>query len=235
MGRILQVQAALTTAALSLFLLAGFKSAHNAHFDQITVERIDVVDKEGHRRMVISNDSRMPGPMQKGELLAPSGGRKGMIFYNEEGTEDGGLIFSGKRVDGKITAVGSLTFDQFEHDQTVALQYVDDNGTRRAGLAITDYPTNVSIKEFMDRAREIGLMPDGPEKDTARQRFQNLRPRPRLYVGRARDDGSSIVSLSDAAGKVRLRLRVGADGDAAIEFLDNTGHVSRRLAPSDLP
>ena len=59
-----------------------------------------------------------------------------MIFYNDEGTEDGGLIFSGKKENGKVSAVGSLTFDQYEQDQTIALQYIDDSGQRRAGLAI---------------------------------------------------------------------------------------------------
>jgi len=157
-----------------------------------------------------------------------------MLFYNEEGTENGGLIFSGKKVDGKVTAVGSLTFDQYEQDQTIALQYVDDNGTRRAGLAITDYSPAISLKDFIDRNNEINRMPDGPEKTAARQQFQSLRPRARLYFGRARNDGSSLVSLSDATGKERLRLRVSTDGDAAIEFLDDQGRVSRRLTATDV-
>ena len=77
-------------------------------------------------------------------------------------------------------------------------------------------------------------MPEGPAKTAARREFQNLRPRSRLYVGRARNDGSSLVSLSDGSGKERLRLRVTMDGDSAIEFLDNEGKVSRRLTASDL-
>jgi hypothetical protein len=234
MRRALQVYAVVATAVSSILLLTGFQNTNNARFGEITVERINVIDKEGRNRMVISNESRMPGPMQRGELLAPNGGRTGMLFYNEEGTENGGLIFSGKKADGKLSAVGSLTFDQYEQDQTIALQYVDDNGTRRAGLAITDYPQNISIKEVMDRGRQIREMPDGPEKNAARQQYRAFLPRSRLYVGRARDDGSSLVSLSDATGKERLRLRVAPDGDSAIEFLDNEGRVSRRLTATDL-
>jgi hypothetical protein len=232
--RTLQLYAVAVTAALTVMLLSGFQSNNN-RFSEITVERINVVDKDGHNRMVISNDTRMPGPMQRGQLLVPNnGGRTGMLFYNEEGTENGGLIFSGHKVDGKIAAVGSLTFDQYEQDQTIALQYVDDNGTRRAGLNITDYPTNVSSKEFLDRNSEINQMPDGPEKTAARQQFRTLLPRSRLYIGRARNDGSSLVSLSDANGKERLRLRVMEDGESAIEFLDNQGKVVRSLAASDV-
>jgi hypothetical protein len=234
MKNVLRTCAVGAMAVLAAVLLTGFQSTNNTRFEEITVERINVVDKAGHNRLVISNDSRMPGPMQRGQLLAPNGGRTGMLFYNAEGTENGGLIFSGQKVDGKVTAVGSLTFDQYEQDQSIALQYVDDNGARRAGLAITDYSPTISLKDFIDRNNEINRMPEGPEKTAARQQFQTLRPRSRLYIGRARNDGSSLISLSDANGKERLRLRVTADGDSAIEFVDNDGKVSRRLSATDI-
>jgi hypothetical protein len=43
-----------------------------------------------------------------------------------------------------------------------------------------------------------------------------------------------LVSLSDANGKERLRLRVMPDGESAIEFLDNQGKVVRSLTASDV-
>ena len=229
----LQLYAVAVTAVLAIVLMSGFQSTNNARFGEITVERINVVDKDGHNRMIISNDSRMPGPIQRGQEWAPNTGRTGMLFYNEEGTENGGLIFSGHKTNGKVTAVGSLTFDQYEQDQTIALQYVDDGGNRRAGN-ITDYSPDISLREFIDRNNEINKMPDGPEKTAARQQFQTLRPHSRLYVGRARNDGSSLVSLSDANGKERLRLRVMPDGESAIEFLDNQGKIVRSLTSSDV-
>jgi hypothetical protein len=233
--KMLQLYTVAVTAVLAIVLMSGFQGTNNARFGEITVERINVVDKDGHNRMIISNESRMPGPIQRGQEWAPnSGGRTGMLFYNEEGTENGGLIFSGHKTNGKVTAVGSLTFDQYEQDQTIALQYVDDGGSRRAGLNITDYSPNISLKEFIDRNNEINKMPDGPEKTAARQQFRALLPRSRLYVGRARDDGSSLVSLSDANGRERLRLRVRTDGESAIEFLDNQGKVVRSLTASDV-
>src|SRR4051812_18766482 len=124
MAKAMHAYAVVTTSLLLFLMLTGFQTGNANRFTEITVERINVVDTGGQNRMVISNDARMPGVMQKGELLSPNGGRTGMLFYNEEGTENGGLIFSGKKVDGKITAVGSLTFDQYEQDQNIALQYV---------------------------------------------------------------------------------------------------------------
>src|SRR5215470_3396598 len=124
MKNALQVYAFAVAAVLAVLLMSGFQNTSGTRFGEITVERINIVDKDGRNRMVISNDSRMPGPMIRGELLAPNSGRTGVLFYNEEGTENGGLIFSGRKVDGKVRAVGSLTFDQYEQDQTIALQYV---------------------------------------------------------------------------------------------------------------
>jgi hypothetical protein len=52
-------------------LMSGFQRTNNARFGEITVERINVVDKDGHNRMIISNDSRMPGPIQRDKSGLP--------------------------------------------------------------------------------------------------------------------------------------------------------------------
>jgi hypothetical protein len=232
MRKALDVYVVVAASILTIVLLSGFQ-INNTRFAEITVERINVVDENGQNRLVISNSSRMPGIIQRGEVLTANGGRTGMLFFNDEGTEAGGLIFSGKKVDGKVTAVGSLTFDQYEQDQTITLQYVDDNGTRRAGLNIVDRPTTASTKDMIERSQALNAMPEGPEKTAARQALWELRSRPRLYVGRSRDDGSSLVSLSDAEGRERLRVSVTLGGDTAIEFLDDTGNVLRRITAKD--
>ena len=64
----------------------------------------------------------------------------GMIFYNDEGTENGGLIFSGRKNDkGQVADAGvSLSFDRYGAGQTVQLAGVDDNENHFAGLQIND-------------------------------------------------------------------------------------------------
>jgi hypothetical protein len=155
-----------------------------------------------------------------------------LIFYNDDGTEDGGLIFSGKLENGKPNAAGSLTFDQYEQDQTIALQYVEQNGTRRAGLAINDQPANISSMELAEKWNAWNRMPEGPEKIKERDRLRQYRFNNRLYIGRSRDNGASLVQLSDGEGKPRLQLIVGADGSARIEFLNETGQVVNRITPA---
>ncbi|HEX4961670.1 MAG TPA: hypothetical protein VF173_12575 [Thermoanaerobaculia bacterium] len=228
--RLLKAYATVATLVFAVLILSAFATQRRKpKFQEIDVERINIVEKNGAIRLVISNEERSPGPIERGKPFGyPGGSRAGMIFYNDEGTEDGGLIFSGKRENGKVTAVGSLTFDQYEQDQTIALQYVDDNGKRRAGLAINDYPTSITGLELAEKWKTLERMPEGPAKTEERQRLQQYRSKLRMYAGRGRD-GNSLVQLSDAEGRPRLQLVVDPDGAARIEFLDESGQVTSRL------
>ena len=129
---------------------------------------------------------------------------------------------------GKYQAVGSLTFDQYEQDQTVALQYIDSDGRRRAGLAINDYPLGVSSLQLDKRYNRIQAMTDSGAKADSMKAFEQFTGSQRLYAGRARN-GSSLVSLSDPGGKVRLRLSVDSVGAARIEFLNKDGNVIKTI------
>jgi hypothetical protein len=231
--RFLRLNAVVTTTALVILVSTGFVRQSKARFDTIDVERINVVEKNGQVRLVISNLARSPAPIERGVAFGyQPGNRAGMIFYNEEGTENGGLIFSGHRDStGKYQAVGSLTFDQYEQDQTVALQYIDSDGRRRAGLAINDYPLGVSGLQLDKRYNRIQAMTDSAAKADSMKAFEPFTGSQRLYAGRARN-GSSLVSLSDPGGKVRLRLSVDTVGAARIEFLNKDGNVIKTINES---
>jgi hypothetical protein len=216
----------------TVVLFLAFSRNDKQRFTEIDVERINIIEKDGSNRLVISNKERSPGPILRGKPFGyPGGTRPGMIFYNDEGTENGGLIFSGKKVDGKVTAVGSLTFDQYEQDQTIALQYVEDSGKRRAGLMIKDYSTTISAMELVEKIRAIEKMPEGPAKTEARNKLNKDMPKFRMYLGRGRN-GSSLIELADAQGRSRLRLKVDLTGSARIEFLDEKGEVTYTLPES---
>ncbi len=222
----------------SLFLVAGIlltlgltRQPGHERMTEIDVERINLVEPDGRIRMVIANSARSPRVLHRGEAIGrPAGGRPGIVFYNDEQTENGGLTFSGKTENGRTTSVGSLTFDQYERDQTLALQVIEDGGTRRAGLSILDYPgpTTAALYRRLD---SIQSLPEGPGRSAAQRRLQeDARARPRVYVGRSRHDGAARVSLHDAGGVERLRMVVDSVGRAGIEFLDDSGRVARRIA-----
>jgi hypothetical protein len=231
--RLLRLNAVVTTTAIIVLVSTGFARQSKNRFETIDVERINVIEKNGQVRLVISNKARSPAPMERGQAFAyQPGNRAGMIFYNEEGTENGGLIYSGQRDSaGNYQAVGSLTFDQYEQDQTIALQYIDQNGRRRSGLAITDYPLGMTSMQYSKRYESAEALKDSAAKADSMRVLDALGGKQRLYAGRGRN-GASLVSLSDPTGNVRLRLSVDTLGAARIEFLSRTGEVVRTINES---
>ena len=228
--RYLRLHAFVSTATIVVLITTAFNGQPKARFDTIEVERINVVEKSGQTRLVITNKDRSPAPMERGQPFGyQPGNRAGIIFYNEEGTENGGLTYTGRRDStGKYFAAGGLTFDQYEQDQTIALQYLDQDGRRRSGLAITDYPLGVTSMQYSKRWQRIDNMKDSAAKADSLKALSPLNPKQRLYIGRARN-GASLVALSDPLGRVRLRLSVDSLGAATIEFLGDNGQVVRQL------
>ena len=122
----------------------------------------------------------------------------GMIFYNEEGDEVGGLIYNGIPRDyngiprdSGYSAVGHLSFDQWKQNQVVALQYIDNGRTRRSGLRVWDRPTDVSVARQLDlmtvdatRSQTYGISrttasggdPDGARSRTPRSNVATYPP-----------------------------------------------------------
>ena len=167
--------------------------------DQLTVHRINVVEPDGTLRMVISNHSALPGILVHGKEIPLDRPQAGMIFYNDEASEIGGLIFGGRR-DAKgdvVDSGGALSFDRYEANQIVQLLGVDDSEDKLAGLVVLDSPSGSEVHR-------------------------------RIWLGRGAD-GSATLALSDAQGNKRLLLQVANDGACKIVALDAEGHVVRDL------
>jgi hypothetical protein len=158
-----------------------------------------------------------------------------MIFFNDEGEEDGGMGFGGEKVNGKVSAYGSMAFDKYDSDEAVTLAYTDDDGRRRQGLSVTDR-ADMPITEMLAKRDALKAMPAGPARDSAMKAFVENGGHPlaarRLFAGRD-PSKSSVVSLSDPMGRPRLLLAVDSTGTASIQFLDTAGHVTRTIQASD--
>lgn len=192
----------ISTAAIVVSLaVIGAARARVESFDEITVKRINVVEPDGTLRMVISDHAKLPGIIVRGKEKPFERPQAGMIFYNDEGSENGGLIFGGrKNKDGRIVdAGGSLTFDKYEANQIIQLAGVEDSEDKFAGLAVTD---SISGTE-------------------------NHR---RIWVGRG-GDGTATIALMDGQGRKRILLEVAEDGSSGIVFLDEKGKELKRLQP----
>jgi hypothetical protein len=234
--RILKGYAIVVTALLGTISLAAFRqSSQKQKFTEIDVERINVVEKDGKLRMVLSNRERSIGPIYKGKPFGYAGGsRPGIIFFNDEGTENGGLTFDGKReADGTFHSNSGFSFDQFNQDQVLYLQYNDRNGRRNMGLTIADR-ADVDIYDMIaERDSIFKAHPPGPARDSAVAKWAQPRNgvplvAQRVYVGRDVSK-AALVNLSDRNGKTRLRLMVDSLGTPSLEFLDASGAVTSRL------
>lgn len=199
-------------------------------FEHVRAERVDIVNADGSLVMAAASGARSADTVIDGELLAPNRERPGLIFFNEEGDECGGLTWSGKRVAGVTEAYGGLTIDRFKNDQIVSLGYEEADGGHDAGLRIVDRP-ELSIMEAFKRRDAIVAMPEGEERNAAESELMSTNPwgQQRLFAGRDRS-GAAVIQLSDGSGRVRLRLAVAADGEALIEFLDDAGEVAQTIS-----
>jgi hypothetical protein len=233
--RFLKVYATVATIVCALFVLSGFafQERRTTSFEEINVERINVVEKDGKLRLVISNRARQhPGSVDGKLIPRPNGRPPGLLFFNHRGDEAGGLIFDENGPTGNGVSEGtghfvSLTFDKSRQDQVVGLQHLEgDNGEYLSGLRIWDRP-QTSMAEFMTRNETVQAMPAGPEKDASIQQLQQEFFAPqRLFVGRMRDK-SAVIALSDVNGKPRIRMSVDPIGNPKLEFLDENGKLIR--------
>src|SRR5688500_18410180 len=127
-----------TTLVVALALSAFMQQPEKQRFIEIDVERLNIVEPDGKLRMVIANRPRSIGPIYKGKPFAyPGGTRPGIIFFNDEGTENGGLTFTGRtREDGTYSSSVGMSFDQFNQDETLTLRYTDENGRKASAITI---------------------------------------------------------------------------------------------------
>lgn len=194
---------AIYAGGLTAIFLGGvvYAARKSNAMDEISVQRINVVEPDGTPRLIISNHAKFPGVLVHGKEKPLDRPQAGLVFLNDEGSEIGGLIFGGnKDKDGKIrNSGGSLSFDRYEANQVVQLLGVDDSEDRMAGLMVTDSPTGTDVRR-------------------------------RIWLGRG-DDGAATLALLDGAGKKRIVLSVAENGESRISVLDATGKTVKQLLP----
>jgi hypothetical protein len=205
--KILAVYSAAVTTLLAAFTLAGSAAARGQdsvqQFDAIDVHRINVREPDGTLRMVISNHARLPGVIVRGKENPPvDRPYAGMLFYNDEGTENGGLVFGGHRnANGEVVDAGvALSFDRYgATSQFVQLAGVQDSKNHIVGLTLSE------------------TEPTGNRR--------------RLFIGHDKN-GVASVSLMDRNGRKRIVLQVTPEGTPSISFLDADGKVVNQLGPT---
>ena len=216
------------SAALAFVVITG-AAKPKAELEEITVKRINVLEPDGTLRLVISGAQEAPGiNFHNKEYPHTSGGRPaGMYFMNDEGTEAGGIIFSGKeQEDGRPFSLVQFSMDNYDQDQALVLRHIQDQGIV-TGMIVNDVPLVPK-----DPAR---LAPLATLEGEARQKLlDELRAtgmfdsKMRMFAGRGRS-GDAMLSLHDAEGRPRLFFRVTEEGEVDIQVLDEDGEMVKNL------
>ena len=220
--RVLLVYSGVLTAVLCIVLLSGSTSpSKKASFDELDVKRINLIEPDGTVRLIISNKASFPGLIVKGKEYTHDRQTAGMIFFDDEGTENGGLIFGGsKDKNGKVESWGHLSFDQYQGDQVMVLEGGENDGQRYAGIKFVDQP-DIPINLVTDALK----LPSDQRQASMQQIFSGKnKAQARVYLGKQPDHGAGL-QLRDAEGRDRIVLKVAGDGNPSMQFLDDQGKV----------
>jgi hypothetical protein len=130
----------------------------------------------------------------------------GLIFYDDEGNECGGVIFgSAETAEGRIEQGVCLTFDAYQQDQVVHIFSEDVDGRRRYGPRMVDRPLR-SVRGDLERMPKVLNIPEGPAREEALSRLREGHAQ-RVFLGRE-GDGAAQISLHDGTGQARIRMTV---------------------------
>jgi hypothetical protein len=209
---------------------AGVSAGETLRFEEIDVERINVREPDGTLRLVLSSRARFPGLYKGGaEYDHPNRSTAGLLFLNDEGTEQGGLIFGGeKKEDGSVDAFNHLSFDQFDQDQVLYLSTADSDSLHKAGISVWDRP-EWSSEELMKVIEAAKGQPDSVRRAALDAFFEGREgSHPRMYIGKSQN-GAVSVRMNDPDGRERLVLEVAPDGTPALRMLDENGEETARF------
>ena len=233
--RFLKIYAAVATLVGAIFLFSGFiNQSKKQKFEEIDVERINIVEKNGKLDMVISNHERQHPGIVNGKIIERKQPRPpGMIFFNHLGDEMGGLIFGDNGGNGHF---GSFTWDKVKNDQTMGFRYLEsDNGTYQSGLEMWQQPNlpgdvvsaklEAADKITDEKARKAAIHAMIERGELATNR---------LFLGKRRDNSNELL-MSDVQGRPRIRLKVAPDGTPKLEFLDEAAKVIYSVPSPNVP
>jgi hypothetical protein len=228
--KFLAIYSGVLTLVFTISVLGGFTAdSRKPSFDEITVHRINIVEPDGTLRMVLSDKAAFPGIILHGkEHPHPDRKTAGMLFFNDEGTENGGLIFGGEMKDGKGSSFGHLSFDAYDQDQIFTIDAGKTGDQSASALAMVDRP-EYPISELVALTDRIKNFPeDRKEAEIAGFLKAHGAAHQRLFLGR-NEDKSVALRLKDVDGHDRAVLEVAADGSPVLRLLDKDGKVVSQL------
>jgi hypothetical protein len=222
--RFLKIYSAVISLALLILFYLVLKSRTKAQFEEITVERINVVEKNGNLRLVISNSEKQHPGRINGKELPERERAAGLLFFNAVGDECGGLIYDGNEKEAGLV----LSVDKFRDDQLMQLQYMENtiNKNRKYGIQLWDYPKENGFEARMKRFEALDKIKNKDEIQKAYDKMKedSLIMEDRLFLGKTYNKDIGLF-INDKQGNPRIKVYIDDNNNPKLEFLDEKGEL----------
>jgi hypothetical protein len=222
---------ALGSTLLIIFLtLSSFDSKEKiAKFDEVVVKKLTVVGEDNLPRMVLSNEKRQHAGRMNGKEWSPRERPAGLIFFNNQGDECGGLVYQTKEKDGKIISGMSFTMDNYKDDQVLQIlndeYYANGKAFIERGISINQYPLGSNIDERNKKLDELNKISDEKERKLKiRELMKNEGAVNRLFIGRTKGNSSGLF-LSGPDGQPKMMIYVDDKGNPKIQTFNDKGEI----------
>lgn len=235
---ILNSQSMLFLALIAfLFTAFGFSLKHSKQsFEEITVKRINVIESDGTIRMVLSNKELQHSGRMDGQDLSPRERQAGLIFFNDEGDEAGGLIYGLQKAgEGKVSFL-TLTMDQYKNDQVIQILnqelIIGDEIQSMRGFAVNQFPEGSRLSQTMKAMEEAQKISDPIQMQQRMAEIQQtMGSRPVAFMGKG-NDGNGLF-LFDNDGLPKLMIYVDKEGNPRIQTIDESFNFIDLLGDND--
>ncbi len=227
-----------------LLASVAFKNNGNHQFEEIDVQRINIVETDGTVKMIITNVDKFPNGDTKINDRPTNAERKkrsGMIFFNEDGIECGGLIYDGALTENGHSSGLSMTFDQYDGDQVMQLLTTDSKqGDRRrvsSSLVFMDRAENETQLKTMEIMAELQELRKS-DPAAARAKMMEYQEQglvggaPRVMLGKSGSQNNGLF-LFDDQGMPRAMFYVDQDNQAKLDFFNEMGEVLFSFPPAE--
>ena len=190
---------------------------------ELTIERLNIVGEDGNPYIVLSGPEHQAIPTQNGVPLDPNYERNvpGIIFFNREGDEVGGLIYDIY----ETSNFHIFTFDQRKNDQILVLRndetFRDGKWNRRYGLQVLERGDKTSVERVKEYDSINAIKDSVIRKKLFKDYFANKDNIGvlKMHVGRL-FNGKTGLFLFDDEGKTRLAIYLDENGNPMIEKVE---------------
>ncbi len=230
----LTAYAILSALIISFFAFSSFsQKERNEKLDELIVKKITIIGEDNLPRMVLSNETRQHSGRMNGKEWEKRERPSGIIFFNNEGDECGGLVYQTKENNGKIISGMSFTMDNYKDDQVLQIlndeYYSDGKAYIERGISINQFPVGSNIDVRNKKLKELRTIVDEKERNTKiRELMKNEGSVNRLFIGKTKGNSSGLF-LAGPDGSPKMMIYVDDKGIPKIQTFGENGEMKNFL------